>query len=287
MAIRVIASDLDGTLLNENHELDRLSYEMLVRAKAEGIRFITATGRNYPMTLDAFGEFDVKCDYILASGAETRNRRRKVVEKLPLSDAKVSEVTKTLRGFKVPLIYNTAGKSFLTGETEKVKKGIIYEAENYYSKAGNPGFSKEELIQKILNRTVIVPAVDDILQPVYKISINAKEAFVIDAIEEKLADIPGLALASSFPNNIEITDEKAQKGPVLERYIRKLGYTMEDVMVFGDSMNDYSMMCMDFGCTVATENADPRIKAVAKVISPPNTEHGVAKIIEKVLQGKI
>ncbi|HOO26863.1 MAG TPA: HAD family hydrolase [Lachnospiraceae bacterium] len=285
MSIRVIASDLDGTLLNENHELDQIAYETLVRAEAAGIRFITATGRNYPMTLDAFGKFDVRCEYILASGAETRNRQGDVVESLPLSSVKVREIADALEPTGIPLIYNTAGKSFLTGETEKVRKGVIYEAENYYSKVGNPGFSKEELIQKILSRTVIVSAVDDILQPVYKISINTGEKNAIGEMRKKLTDISGLAVASSFPNNIEITDEKAQKGPVLERYIHQLGYTMEDVIVFGDSMNDYSMMCMEFGCTVAPENADPRIKAAAKMISPPNTEHGVVRIIEKILEG--
>lgn len=77
---------------------------------------------------------------------------------------------------------------------------------------------------------------------------------------------------------------RAQKGPVLKEYIESLGYTMEEVMVFGDSLNDFSMLEMDFGATVAMENADPEVKAVAKYVTKSNTEHGVAYVIEKLLE---
>lgn len=77
---------------------------------------------------------------------------------------------------------------------------------------------------------------------------------------------------------------RAQKGPVLKEYIESLGYTMEEVMVFGDSLNDFSMLEMDFGATVAMENADPEVKAVAKYVTKSNAEHGVAYVIEKLLE---
>ena len=60
----MIASDLDGTLLNENHVLDEYTYQVIVRAQKEGMRFITVTGRDYSMTLDAFNRFDLECDYM-------------------------------------------------------------------------------------------------------------------------------------------------------------------------------------------------------------------------------
>ena len=47
-------------------------------------------------------------------------------------------------------------------------------------------------------------------------------------------------MASSFFNNLELTDEEAQKGPAILRYIESLGYKKEDVMVLGDSLNDLS-----------------------------------------------
>ena len=93
-----------------------------------------------------------------------------------------------------------------------------------------------------------------------------------------------LAVTSSFINNIEITNIKAQKGPILKKYIESLGYRMDEVMVLGDSMNDYSMMCMDFGATVAMANADQQIKDAAKYTTRSNEEDGVAYAVEEMMK---
>lgn len=69
---------------------------------------------------------------------------------------------------------------------------------------------------------------------------------------------------------------------MLKEYIESLGYSMDEVMVFGDSENDQSMMKMDF-VTVAMGNADEDIKRVSKYITKPNTEDGVAYAIEQML----
>ena len=77
---------------------------------------------------------------------------------------------------------------------------------------------------------------------------------------------------------------RAQKGPVLKQYIESLGYKMDEVMVLGDSMNDYSMLSMNFGATVAMENGNPEIKEISKYVTKSNEEFGVAYTIEKLLE---
>ena len=59
---------------------------------------------------------------------------------------------------------------------------------------------------------------------------------------------------------------------------------MDEVMVLGDSLNDLSMMEMDFGATIAMENADEEIKAVAKYITKSNEEDGVAYVIDEMIK---
>ena len=59
---------------------------------------------------------------------------------------------------------------------------------------------------------------------------------------------------------------------------------MDEVMVFGDSMNDYSMMEMNFGATVAMANADEEIKRIAKYETKSNEEDGVAYAILEMLK---
>ena len=118
----------------------------------------------------------------------------------------------------------------------------------------------------------------------YKIFVFCCDTEVLREIEQKLQKNERLAVASSYVNNLEITDARAQKGPVLKNYIESLGYTMEEVMAFGDSMNDYSMLSMDFGATVAMGNSEPEIIKAAKYMTKSNEEDGVAYAIEEMLR---
>ena len=145
---------------------------------------------------------------------------------------------------------------------------------------------KSELYQRIKRTARAISRMEELEEkqiPVYKMFAFSSDISMLDEINRKLEANEGLAVASSFATNVEITAAEAQKGPVLKEYIESLGYRMEEVMVFGDSLNDYSMLSMDFGATVAMENGDPRVKAAAKYIAPGNEEDGVAQVIEKLL----
>ena len=120
--------------------------------------------------------------------------------------------------------------------------------------------------------------------PISKMFLVSDDVDMLQEIKAELEENGNLAVSSSFINNLEVTDIKAQKGPILKEYIESLGYTMDEVMVLGDSLNDYSMMEMDFGATIAMENADEEIKKVAKYITKSNEEDGVAYVIDEMLK---
>ena len=117
-----------------------------------------------------------------------------------------------------------------------------------------------------------------------KVFIFSNDVEMLGKLKEELQTLPNVAVSSSFYNNLEVTDLKAQKGPVLKNYIENLGYNMDEVMVFGDSLNDYSMLSMDFGATIAMENAHPEIQKVCKYVTKSNAEDGVAFAIEELLK---
>ena len=118
----------------------------------------------------------------------------------------------------------------------------------------------------------------------YKIFLFSADIEMLDRIRRELEENPEIAVASSFETNLEITDVKAQKGPVLKEYIESLGYSMDEVMVLGDSLNDLSMIEMDFGATVAMENAVPEVRSAAKYITKSNEELGAAYAIRELLR---
>ena len=157
----------------------------------------------------------------------------------------------------------------------------------FFSNQPREELAKTETYRRIKKSTRAMTDMDELEAtgvPVYKLFLYSEDKAMLDEMNIRLQQNKDIAVASSFPTNLEITDVKAQKGPVLKEYIESLGYTMDEVMVLGDSLNDLSMISMDFGATVAMANADPEVKSAAKYITKSNTEFGVAYAIEELLK---
>ena len=275
--IKVIASDMDGTLLGDDHRIAPETLAAVRRACDAGIRFMVATGRNFPGAMEELKGTELTCDYVVSSGAEVRNPQQEVVKKK----------------YPVSVAFFTDRYDYRIGTKKEIEDGIIQQIRLFNMDID----TSEEIVRKSPQYRRIAgntKGISDIRSlessgaPVYKIFIFAADVEQLEKLSDELKENPAVAVASSFIYNQEITAVEAQKGPVLKEYIESLGYTMDEVMVLGDSLNDYSMISMDFGVTVAMENAVPEIKRAAKYITKNNNEFGVAYAIDQVLerQGK-
>lgn len=287
--IKVIASDMDGTLLGEDHRLDEKTLSAIHKAQAAGIRFMLATGRNYDGAVNALGELNeqLTCDYIVGSGAEIRNPQRKVINRKEMDKGLCEELYERLKKYPVSVIFCTDGCDYQIGTREEIEEGMIVHLELFYENPTREEILKSDSYRNMKERTRAVRDFSELKRleiPIFKLFIFSKDEEMLGQISKELEVDRRIAVASSYPTNLEINDVEAQKGPILKAYIESLGYTMDEVMVFGDSLNDYSMLSMDFGATVAMENADPKVKAVAKYVTKSNEEHGVAYAIEKLLE---
>lgn len=112
-----------------------------------------------------------------------------------------------------------------------------------------------------------------------------KDVELINTVKEKMGRIEGLAVSSSFSDNIELTQKDAQKGIILKRVATKMGIDSDNVMILGDSFNDYSMFT-EFKESVAMKNAIPEVKEIAKYITDSNDNLGVAKAIYCAIDDK-
>ena len=83
--IKVIASDMDGTLLGDDHRIAPETLAAVRRACDAGIRFMVATGRNFPGAMEELKGTELTCDYVVSSGAEVRNPQQEVVKSTPIS----------------------------------------------------------------------------------------------------------------------------------------------------------------------------------------------------------
>ena len=290
--IKVIASDMDGTLLGDDHKVAPETLEAVKAAQASGIRFMIATGRNFPGAMTELEGLDLTCDYIVGSGAEVRNPEKEVIQTTAISYEVCHQVYDTVSKYPISIIFCTDDLDYRIGTKEEVEESIVLQIQLFHLEGESEKIDSTALYQHIKERTRFLSdfsGLEEAQLPVYKIFLFSGDLEMLDKIKQELEQNKAIAVASSFATNLEITDVEAQKGPVLKKYIESLGYKMEEVMTFGDSLNDLSMLSMDFGATVAMENGDPEVKEAAKYVTKSNTESGVAYTIYELLkkQGNI
>lgn len=287
--IKVIASDMDGTLLGDDHKPAPETLAAVQRACDSGIRFMIATGRNFPGAMAELKDCGLVCDYIVSSGAEVRNPRQQVVAVHPISMELCRIIYEEIKDYPISVTFCTDGNDYKIGTPEEIEESLMLQMHLFFSDLPREELVQTETYQRIIRSTKTVSDMDELEAakvPIYKLFLYSEDKGMLGELKQRLEQNKEIAVASSFPTNLEITDVKAQKGPVLKEYIESLGYNMDEVMALGDSLNDLSMIEMDFGATVAMANAEPEVKDAAKYITKSNTEFGVAYAIDRLLENQ-
>ena len=287
--IKVIASDMDGTLLGDDHKPAPETLAAVQRACDSGIRFMIATGRNFPGAMAELKDCGLVCDYIVSSGAEVRNPRQQVVAIHPISMELCRTIYEEIKEYPISVTFCTDGNDYKIGTPEEIEESLMLQMHLFFSDLPREELVQTETYQRIIRSTKTVSDMDELEAakvPIYKLFLYSEDKGMLGELKQRLEQNKEIAVASSFPTNLEITDVRAQKGPVLKEYIESLGYTMDEVMALGDSLNDLSMIEMDFGATVAMANAEPEVKDAAKYITKSNTEFGVAYAIDRLLENQ-
>ena len=278
---------MDGTLLNEQHLLNERTVHAVKKAQEAGIRFIVATGRNFEQTIHAMGDSGIICDFIVNSGAEIRNSKYEVLQSGSMNMQDCKAVYNILKNYSLMYLFVSENTDYCIGSTKDREDELIQHILTFEKGRTEVEARETSLFKSMLSKTEVVSSFEELAdsgKPITKIFAASDDLKMLKEIENQLLENPNLAVASSFLNNIEVTDINVQKGIVLKNYIESLGYTMDEVMVFGDSMNDYSMVSMGFGATIAMANGADKVKEAAKYITKSNTEDGVAYVVEELLK---
>lgn len=285
--IKVIVSDLDGTLLDADHRINHQTAETIRRACAAGYRFIIATGREFKGTMEALNGEEIVCDYILSSGAEVRNQKQEVLFSRAMRIEDCKAAYEILNKYDIRYLFCGYDAHYCVGDAQVKEKTVTEHLYTFRQDVTIEEIKKSQNYRESMKKTIAVESFEKLLEnsdKLRKIFIFSTDLEQLAALKKDLQTIPTIDVTSSFYNNLEVADIEAQKGPVLKNYIEGLGYQMDEVMVFGDSLNDYSMLSMDFGATIAMENANPEVKNVARYVTKANTENGVAWAIEQLMK---
>lgn len=284
--IKIIASDMDGTLLNSNHEITKENIMAIREANKKGVKFIIVTGRQYGDVEYIAKEYGLECEYILMNGAEYRDASGNVIEAIDIDKNKVLEIIDIIQSNNMRAELYTDQGIYSINSKEEALKGVAYRIQSFEKIQNFEEALEKARMHPIFTKLKYVENIDNFLQSnikIRKIIAFYNDVDIIKKVKGILDDVSGLAVSSSFYDNIEVTDIKAQKGIILSKVAQKMNIKKEEVIVLGDSFNDFSMFS-EFPISFAMGNAIPEIKEIAKYITETNDNSGVAAAIYKALE---
>ena len=276
--IRLVASDMDGTLLNRYGKISALNIAAIEALKRKNINFIVCTGRNFADASLPLEEAGISCDIICMNGAAVFDSRGQQQRKQPLAKKQVSRILSICRPFPVLYDFMTERGSSTTSTMEEFRK-------SFEEKIFLPMISDEHTYDTIVQRFHFTTeeAIMDSSCDIYKMSVVHEDPEVLKQIRISLEMEEGVSIASSAPSNLELTHIKAQKGSALMEYAANTGILPREILAIGDSENDLSMLTLPIGYSIAMSNASELIKRKARLITRSNDADGVAVAIDTLL----
>jgi Cof subfamily protein (haloacid dehalogenase superfamily) len=260
MMIRLIALDLDDTLLHTDLSISEGNRNAIQAAIEAGVTVLLATGRMHSSALRYANELRLDVPLITYQGALVKTSlSEEVWYERNLSPDQAARIVEFGRaeGFHTQLYQNDL--LFVEQENEHV---IAYEKLGgiQYKVANLSEVAKQGTIKGLFSGT---PSELDRITP---------------KLKELLGD--GVQIFKSKPYYLEITNREATKGQALAHTAKQLQISRDEIMACGDSWNDIDMI-QYAGLGVVMENAPDEIKEIADVLTASHIEDGVAQAITK------
>ena len=273
--IKIIALDLDGTLLDSQKRLSDGNRAALEEAAAKGVLIVPTTGRFFGMMPQAIRDLPFVRYAITINGAQVYDRETGtaiVREEIPLDMA--LDIMRLLDGYDV--IYDCYRSNWGWMTESLQNKAEDYATDAHYVKMVREFRNPVPELKAYLESTASEGDVQKVM--LFARNTPGSEA-VTKAIAEAVRErFPQIKATSSTWNNLELNIETAHKGNSLRRFAEHLGYALDNCMALGDGTNDLSMI-EAAGLGVAMSNAHPLVIAAADHVTASNDEDGVAKAI--------
>lgn len=267
MPVKIIATDLDGTLMAPDHiTVTPRTKNALLSAHEKGIKICVATGRALNFTEGVTNQVPF-ADYVICSNGASvydRNNEKFIYTNLvsPEVTAEAVELLKNL-----PVYYNI------------YMEGKIYAqagAAQYFENSDLPTVFLEEFSSKLVICDDMAEAVKGKGAELIDVFYNEKtKKIIFDFFESK-----GLVLTSALTGVVSATAQGSDKGTALKGLCDIMGISSDEAMTFGDASNDSTMLKFAY-YSFAMENGDEICKASARFAAPSNAKDGVAQMVEK------
>jgi len=268
--IKLIAIDLDGTLLNGKKEISKTNQEVLAQAKAKGIKIVLCTGRPLKAILPYLDVLDLRSagDYSITfnGGLVQKNDTGEIVDKQTLSVADVQDLLALAETMDMPL--DVLADDVVLCFPTSPKHQTIYPTLNPLL-VFQPTDKQAVSAKTLYNKAVVAYDQEELDQWIPKIPAKFKERYEV---------------IKTRSNLLEFMPKGVTKAYGIQLLAQELGIEQAEVMEIGDEENDLSMIAYA-GVGVAMGNAISAVKEAADVVTATNEEDGVAKIVSEYVLG--
>ncbi|ASC07672.1 Cof-type HAD-IIB family hydrolase [Pediococcus pentosaceus] len=272
MGIQLIASDIDGTFLNDQQDFDHQRFQaQLDKLNERKIKFVVASGNQMAHCQEVFAGIKGDLTFVAEDGALTIEQG-KILDDNPLKPALLHDTIEyllTTPMFKgVELILSSQHRAFTN------------------MKMDNPEWPVSSYFYSQLTP---VDHFKDIKDPIYKIDAHWID---IDNVREQAALLKtalgdSLGSVMSGFNGIDITMPHVTKAYGLQQLQNRWKVSMDETMAFGDTQNDEAML-HHARLGYAMKNAEQEALDATELVTPlDNNDSGVMDMIDRVLRGEI
>lgn len=266
MSLKMVVTDLDGTLLTSADRLTQASVNAFERLKKQGILPVVATGRMFNEAQFAVEAIGATHYFMGMNGAQTVNlQNQETIYEKTLDIATAQALVDIL---------DTLGVFY-----QIYSHRSVYTRSHWLNDMSASGM-KAEYIRRFASSILPFSQVNN-LQAV-KMFVVCKDAEKQQKMRDSLAAFESTVLVSSYPNYFEILPKGLNKGDALLRLCAHLGIAPQEVAAIGDSDNDIEILSQA-GVAIAMGNAFERLKELADHIVPSNDDDGVAYALSHII----
>lgn len=262
--IKCVVCDMDGTLLNNNKELPPNTMDVIKKLAKKNIKFIAASGRSYRILNSMFQEVDNLMTYICDNGAYVRFQDE-IISNHVLSANELNYYHQILHDKDVYPVYCSANQAYITKEID-IDHDSLLAIKVYYP-----------------DLKIVTSFSDDQPLDIIKIAVFdpiGSANYIYPIMQQHQHDNCDIIL-SAF-NWIDIQRTMINKGKALEKVRELFNYQADEVMVFGDYLNDLEML-KQVKFSYAPNTAHDEIKKIAYKIIGNNDDFSVIKEISKLI----
>lgn len=262
--IKLVACDMDGTLLDDDQNLPSETFDLITRMRACGIHFAASSGRRYDTLCSYFKPVRDQMDFVAAGGAQVYVDG-KLVDLEVFSPAALRRLKRTVDMFDTLHL-----ALFDSATTYELDDSLCY---------------KPELDKDLPNPVIVdgnLPSAD---VNIVKASVYCDESPMDMAyvLSRELED--DFVFAPSGRHWIDVMQRGVNKATGIQQVMDAHGIAADEVMAFGDSMNDYEILRM-VGDGVALANGRYAVRQIADRVIGTNAEHAVQQDLRRLVESR-